>query len=52
MPQMAKDDTQKAATEAPVTREELLALVQTLVAAGQMTSDKVREIATAVTVDV
>jgi hypothetical protein len=51
MPQMAKDEPQKT-TEAPLGREELLSVVRELVAAGQMTTDKVREIATAVTVDV
>jgi hypothetical protein len=51
MPQMAKDEPQKAATEAPVTREELLTLVQALVASNSLTADKVREIATAATID-
>lgn len=48
---MAKDEPQKPPTEAPVTRDELLTLVQALVASQSLTAEKVREIATAATVD-
>ena len=48
---MAKDEPIKAQPEAPVTRDELLTLVQALVASNSLTADKVREIATAATVD-
>jgi hypothetical protein len=51
MQEMAKDDPVKAATEAPVTRDELLTLVQALVASNSLTVDKVREIATQATID-
>jgi hypothetical protein len=50
MQQMAKDEPQKA-TDAPLGREELLSIVQALVASNSLTADKVREIATAATVD-
>jgi hypothetical protein len=50
MQQMAKDEPQKA-TEAPVTRDELLSIVQALVASNSLSADKVREIATQATID-
>jgi hypothetical protein len=49
---MAKDEPQKtAAAEAPLGREELLSVVRELVAAGQMTTEKVREIVATTTID-
>jgi hypothetical protein len=50
MPQMAKDEPQKPQGEA-LSRDELLSIVQTLVANQSLTADKVREIATAATID-
>ncbi len=47
---MAKDEPQKPTGEA-ISRDELLSIVQTLVASNSLTADKVREIATAATVD-
>lgn len=54
---MATKDDSKTPGEAPITRDELLALVQTMLAANAaksmdgLTADQVREIATAATLD-
>lgn len=48
---MAKDDSKPAPAEAPISRDELLAVVQALVASNALTADKVREIATSATLD-
>jgi len=48
---MAKEQTPEPAASGAVTTEQLLAVVREMIAANTMTPDKVREIATAATID-